>query len=72
MDPDEHIEKIAGELRAHLKEKCHEAHLNGEGWRVSVSTIHWDGCNATWQVVLLAPGELPIDSGTIIAVARHG
>lgn len=69
MDPDEHIALIAAKLREHLREKCHEAHLNGEGWQVSVSDIHWDGCNATWQVVLLAPGEVPIDPGTIIQAA---
>jgi len=46
--------------------------LNGEGWRVSVSAIHWDGCNATWQVVLLAPGEVPLDPGTIIETTRNG
>ena len=67
MDPDEHIAAIAETLREHLREKCHEAHANGDGWRVSVTDVHWDGCNATWQVVLLAPGEDPIEPGTIIA-----
>jgi len=66
MDPDEHIASIAEKLREHLHEKCHEAHLNGDGWRVSVTDVHWDGCNATWQVALLAPGEEPIEPGTIV------
>ena len=80
MDPDEHIENIARERREHLKEKCHEAHLNGEGWRVSVSAIHWDGCNATWQWFCwrrvrcpstLAPSSRPPGTDSAATVARR-